>query len=81
MANIQAINFPFIGDAVKLNVMVREFNTQASTTTLVWNLLTADGKSCLTGYYPMTEEEFNDWGQDNSYLDNLVANSIPVTII
>lgn len=81
MANIQAVNFPFIGDAVKLDVNVLQFNTQASTTTLQWQLLTADGKNCMTGYYSLTEQEFNDWGQDNSYLDNLVAQSIPVTIV
>lgn len=81
MANIQSITFPFIGDAVKLIVRVNSFETQADTTSLGWTLQTADGVVCLSGVYNMTVEEYNNWGQDNSYLDNLVAASIPVIIL
>jgi hypothetical protein len=81
MANIQAINFPFIGDAITLKVLVNTFETTSQTTSLQWYLITATGSVCLTGVYEMTESEFDNWGQDNSYLDNLVASSIPVIII
>lgn len=81
MAQIQPITFPFIGDAVTLKVMVNQFETAAPTTSLSWYLLTANGDICLNGQYHLTEAEFDSWGQDNSYLDNLVANSIPVVII
>lgn len=81
MANIQAINFPFIGDATQLKVQVNPFDTNATTTSLNWYLITADGKGCLSGQYQMTETEFSGWGYDNTYLETLVAASIPVTII
>jgi hypothetical protein len=81
MADIQAINFPFIGDATVLKVQVNAFPTDAPSTSLSWYLLTAEGKVCLNGEYFLTDTEFQAWGQDNSYLDDLVAASIPVTII
>jgi hypothetical protein len=81
MAYIQPITFPFKGDAVKLIVRVNSFDTQVDTTSLSWSLQTAEGFECLSGIYNMTIDEFTDWGQDNSYLDILVANSIPVIIV
>jgi hypothetical protein len=81
MANIQPITFPFKGDAVKLVVRVNSFDTQVDTTSLNWSLQTAEGFECLSGLYNMSVQEFADWGQDNTYLDNLVAQSIPVIII
>ncbi len=81
MAQIQPIPFPFIGDAVTLKVMVNQFETTASTTSLSWYLLTVDGHVCLNGVYNMTNDEYDLWGQDNTYLDDLVAGSIPVVIV
>ena len=81
MANIQPITFPIIGEATTMNVLVLNFATDATTCITYYQLMTEDGKKCADGNYTLTEQEFADWGEDNAYLDNLVANQIGVTII
>lgn len=81
MANIQPITFPIIGEATTMNVLVLNFATDATTCTTYYQLMTEDGKKCADGNYTLTEQEFADWGEDNAYIDNLVANQIGVTII
>lgn len=81
MANIQPITFPIIGEATTLNVLVLNFATDATTCTTYYQLMTEDGKKCAEGNYTLTEQEFEDWGEDNAYIDNIVANQIGVIII
>ena len=81
MALIQPVNFPIVGTAVTLNVTVLSFATNATTCTTYYQLLTEEGKTCLEGNYTLTEEEFAQWGQDNSYVDDIVANYLGVTIV
>lgn len=81
MAKINPVNFPIIGDATNLNVFVLNFPTYAKTCTLYYNLSTDTNVKCLEGNYDLTAEEFDLWGYDNSYLDNLIATRLEVTII
>ena len=81
MANIQPITFPIIGEATTLNVLVLNFATDATTCTTYYQLMTEDGKKCAEGNYTLTEQEFADWGEDNAYIDNIVANQLGVIII
>lgn len=81
MANIQPITFPIIGEATTLNVLVLNFATDATTCTTYYQLMTEEGKKCAEGNYTLTEQEFADWGEDNAYIDNIVANQIGVIII
>lgn len=81
MVNIQALSFPIVGDAVKLYVYVQGFASSSTTCSIKYTLLTSDDKVCLDKTYQLTEQEFTNWGQDNSYLDQLVANMLNLTII
>ena len=81
MANIQPVVFPILGTATQLSVLVLNFATDATTCTTYYQLLTADGKQCAQGNYTLTEAEYEGWGEDNAYIDNLVANHIGVTIL
>lgn len=81
MAAIQPLTFPIIGDAVTLNVTILNFSTSAPTCDTRYELITADGRKCADGYYTLTAEEFDGWGQDNSYIDELVASKIGVQIV
>lgn len=81
MAQIQPITFPIIGTATQLNVLVLNFATDATTCTTYYQLMTEDGKQCAQGNYTLTESEFTAWGDDNSYIDNIIANQIGVTIV
>jgi len=81
MVNIQAIVFPIVGTATKLSVTILGFPTNATTCNTYYKLLTEDEKQCLDGNYRLTEQEFQDWGFDNSYIDNIVADSIGVIVV
>jgi hypothetical protein len=81
MAQIQPVTFPIVGDATKLEVTILPFSTSATTAGTYYILTTEDGKTCLSGNYYLTEEEFAAWGQDNSYVDDIVAAYLGVTIV
>jgi hypothetical protein len=81
MTNIQPVVFPILGTATNLSVLVMNFLTSAVTATTYYQLLTDDGVQCLQGNYQLTDEEFASWGQDNSYIDDIVANHLGVVII
>lgn len=81
MPAIQPVVFPIIGTATQLNVLVLNFATDATTCTTYYQLTTAEGAQCAQGNYTLTEAEFAAWSDDNTYIDNLIANHIGVTII
>lgn len=81
MAKIEPVNYPFNEVATTLSVYVQGFNTSANTCTISYFLNGESGKQLLSDSYTLTEEEFQGWGQDNSYLDNIAADRIPVVII
>ena len=81
MTKIEPVIFPIIGTATKLSVLILNFLTSASTATTYYQLLTDDGVQCLQGNYQLTDQEFAAWGQDNSYIDDIVANHLGVVII
>lgn len=81
MTKIEPVIFPIIGTATKLSVLILNFLTSAATATTYYQLLTDDGVQCLQGNYQLTDEEFAAWGQDNSYIDDIVANYLGVVII
>jgi len=82
MSTIEPIIFPLNkGIATKLNVLVLNFQTSATTATTYYQLLSDEDVNLSDGNYTLTEEEFAMWGQDNKYVDTCVANAIGVTII
>lgn len=81
MAKIQEVNYPFNEVATDLLVNVQGFSTTANTCRIHYTLTTEVGKQLLYDSYELTEEEFQLWGQDNSYLDDLAAEKLGVIII
>lgn len=81
MAKIQSVDYPFNEVATDLIVYVQGFNTSANTCIINYYLVTDIGKQLMQGSYQLTEAEFQGWGQDNSYLDEIAADKIGVTII
>jgi hypothetical protein len=79
---IQPIVYPLNeGTATFLTVLVEAFLTDATTASTYYRLLTDDGKILSDGRYQMTEEQFKEWGRDNSVVDDYVAEYLGVTII
>lgn len=81
MAQIQPVVFPIVGTATQLEVTILPFKTNAATCTTYYQLLTEENKECLGGNYTLTPEEFALWGQDNSYINDIVAAYLGVTIV
>lgn len=81
MVQIQPINFPIKGTATQMNILVLNFATNDTTATTYWQLFTEDGTQVADGNYTMTEEQFAEWGQDNNFVNECVADAIGVTII
>lgn len=79
---IQPVQFPLNqGAATLLTVLVEAFMTNATTASTYYQLLTENGKMLQDGRYQMTEEQFAEWGRDNSVVDDYVAEYLGVTII
>jgi len=79
---IQPVQFPLNqGTATFLTVLVEAFLTDATTASTYYRLLTDDGKILSDGRYQMTEEQFAEWGRDNSLVNEYVAEYLGVTII
>lgn len=81
MAKIQPISFPFIGTATDLRVIVLNFDTDAKQCTTYYEILTEDRRQCTQGNYDLSEAEFAAWGEDNTYIDNLIATHLGITLI
>ena len=80
--SIQPIVYPLNeGTATRLTVLVLNFETTATTCTTYWQLLTEDGKQLSQGNYTLTEEQFAEWGTDNSVVNEYVAEAIGVVLI
>ena len=79
---IQPIVFPLNqGTATQMSVLILNFTTEATTCTTYWQLLSEEGQQLAQGNYTLTEEQFATWGQDNDYVNGVVANAIGVTLI
>lgn len=81
MVNIEPIQIPIKGTATKMNVIILNFSTNATTATTFYDLLTDDNLSCVSGNYQLSESEFSNWGTDNNYINEVVATHLGVVII
>jgi len=78
---IQPIAFPLIGTATILEVKVQAFDTDANTCTISYTVSTDLGRVCVAGSYTLTQTEYDNWGSDNQYVNQIAANAIGVQII
>jgi hypothetical protein len=76
MITIKPTCLGVLGTAEQLQVTVHGFTTDAKTTGTYWALKTAEGKQIAEGNYNLTEEEFEAWGADNSYIDELILSQL-----
>ncbi len=81
MAKIQPVDYPFGETATDLIVYVQGFNTKSTKCQIQYLLTNEIGKQLFIDSYELTEEEFQGWGEDNSYIDDIAAARIPVVII
>lgn len=86
MAKIQPITFPLnAGTATEMTVLILNFPTDAVTCTTYYELKSegteeTPSKVLSNGNYTLTDAEFAAWGEDNSWVEQCVANAIGVVI-
>lgn len=82
MAQVQPVEIPFEGVGTTLEVTLLPFKTDALTASTFNRLLTDEGKEVIPSWnYQLTEEQFAAWGQDNSVVDDYVAENKGLVII
>jgi hypothetical protein len=82
MAQVQPVEIPFEGVGTTLEVTLLPFKTDAVSASTYNRLLTDEGKEVIPSWsYQLTEEQFAAWGQDNSVVDDYVAQDKGLTII
>lgn len=82
MIQIEPITYPLNqGTATQMTVLILNFTTDAVTCTTYYELLTEDGVTLSKGNYNLTEEQFAAWGEDNTWVNQCVAEAIGVTIL
>lgn len=82
MAKVQPVEIPFEGVGTTLEVTILPFKTNALTASTYNRLLSDEGKEVIPSWnYQLTEEQFAAWGQDNSVVDNYVAEDKGLVII
>lgn len=82
MAQVQPVEIPFEGVGTTLEVTLLPFKTDALSASTYNRLLTDEGKEVIPSWnYQLTEEQFAAWGQDNSVVDDYVAENKGLVII
>lgn len=82
MIQIEPVVFPLNqGTATQMTVLVLNFLTDAVNCRVYYQLLTEDGILLKGDNYDLTEEQYTQWGLDNTYVNRCVADAIGVTII
>lgn len=77
MIQIKTVDIPFKEKkATQLYAQVNSFATDATTCDTYWKLLSQENETLLDGNIPMGEEDFANYGQDNSYVDDFILNAL-----
>lgn len=96
MAKVQPVEVGLLGTINTLKVKYLTGDAEDTTATLFYELSETQEvvndvnpqitdsvtvKTLSQGNYTLTEEEFEAWGQDNSYLLHLIAGQLGLTLI
>ncbi len=60
----------------QLLIRVMPFDTEATTCELYYMVSTDSGSQLADGNINLNEDEFANWGEDNTYLEDLVLNKL-----
>jgi hypothetical protein len=70
---IEPVVVPTLGTATQLYVQANSFTADATNCTLYYYLADANNMQLIQGNLQMTDEQFANWGTDNSVLYTIVA--------
>ena len=69
------VQFKGLGEANELTLRVMGFDITDKTCQIYYSYH-KDGKYLFSAYLDMTEQEFEDWGQDNDYIKQLALSKL-----
>jgi len=72
MIQLKPSSIGILGTITQIDVLVLPFQTNATTCSTYYKLCDADGKQLAEGNIALTEEQFANWGTDNSYVSDIV---------
>ena len=82
MAKIQPIDVPHVGIGTTLEVTILPFKTSDVTAQTYNRILSDEGVEVVPGWnYTLSEDEYADWGEDNSVVDDYVAAAKGLVIV
>lgn len=82
MAKIQPIDVPHVGIGTTLEVTILPFKTSDTSAQTFNRLLSDEGLEVVPAWnYTLSEDEYADWGEDNSVVDDYVAAAKGLVII
>lgn len=76
MVQIKESNCGVLGIATQIEIKILPFATTDVSCGTYYRLADADGKSMAEGNIALTEEEFANWGEDNSYVEDIVLDKL-----
>ena len=68
-----------LGTITQIDVLVLPFQTDAVSCSTYYKLCDKDGKMVAEGNLSLTEEQFANWGTDNSYVSDIVITELGLT--
>jgi hypothetical protein len=82
MAKIQPIDVPHVGIGTTLEVTILPFKTSDVTAQTYNRILSDEGVEVVPAWnYTLSEDEYADWGEDNSVVDDYVAAAKGLVIV
>lgn len=69
------VGFP-LKEAIKINIRVGSFTTNALYCNIFWELLSEKEEILASNNIKLTEEQFTNWSDDNSFIDDIVLTTL-----
>ena len=79
MIQLKPSNAGVLGTITQIDVLILPFQTDAVTCSTYYKLCDKDGKMVAEGNLSLTEEQFANWGTDNSYVSDIVITELGLT--
>jgi hypothetical protein len=66
-------------EATQLFVRIMSFDSNATNCQLYWELQGVSGEIIDSGNIQLTDEQFTSYGQDNTFVENIVISELVLT--
>lgn len=66
----------FLGTASNIEIRILPFLTTDSSCSTYYKVTSDDGSIIKDGNISLTNEEYNNWGSDNTYVENIVLSRL-----